>query len=214
MKLHTRLLHSGRQSAKDTQSVNPPLVRTSTVLFDDMAGFRQSNEGKAFESLRYGRGGSQTQFEIQQAMADIEQVESCLATSCGLSAITAVLTAFAGVGKHILVSADVYGPTRKYCQSVLSELGTDIEYYQHEDELAALIKSNTSLIFVETPSSLTMNFYNLTSIVELAKSHEIPLASDSTWGTPVFLSHIKLASIFQSILQRNISMVIQMYYSD
>ena len=123
MKLDTHLVHCGRSSGTRTRSVNPPLVRASTILFPSLADYKNAHGGLVFESLRYGRSGTVTTFELQTAMATIEDAESCIATASGLSAIAAVLSSHAGPGKHLLVYGGVYGPTRTLCERDLRALG-------------------------------------------------------------------------------------------
>ena len=119
-------------------------------------------------------------------MTELENTETCIATSCGLSAITAALSSHAGPGKHILISNGVYSPAKTFCEKVLLKLGTKISFYKPDDDLSSLIIQETSLIYVETPSSSTMEMFDIKKICNEAHKHNIPVASDSTWGTPVF----------------------------
>jgi len=93
--IETAFVHLGRESAEMTHSVNPPLVRASTTVFRTLSEFKNSYKGVVFESPRYGRSGTSTNFELQTAMARISNAETCIATSSGLSAIAAVISAHA-----------------------------------------------------------------------------------------------------------------------
>ncbi|MGI5193131.1 PLP-dependent transferase [Streptomyces sp. CA-288835] len=73
-------------------------------------------------------------------MAQIANTETCIATSSGLAAITA---AHAGPGRHILVSAGVYGPTRVFCETELIPSDTDVEYFDHDAGISALLRDTT-----------------------------------------------------------------------
>lgn len=182
------LVHLGRTSAAAVHAVNPPLVRASTVVFETLEEYRQSYQGRVFESSRYGRSGTVTAFELQEAMARLENAETCIATSSGLSAITAVLGAHAGPGKHILVYNGVYGPTRAFCEQSLTALGTTISFFNDSAEVSQLINDDTSLVFVEVPSSLTMQMLDITQICAAAHERGIPVACDSTWGSPLYFN--------------------------
>ena len=94
----TKITHLGRDSAKKLLAVNPPLVRASTTTFATLAEFKESYKGIAFETPRYGRSGTNTEFELQAAMAAICNTETCIATSCGLSACAAVIGAYSEAG--------------------------------------------------------------------------------------------------------------------
>jgi cystathionine beta-lyase len=184
--IETQLVHLGRKSADEAFSVNPPLVRASTTVFPNLSTFKASYQGTTFETPRYGRSGTSTTFEFQSAMASICHTESCIATSCGLSACAAVLSAYVQQGSHILIQNDVYGPTRALAVNELIKLGTKIDFFENESDLQALINKRTTLIFIEIPTSLTMKMLDVAAIVSIAKQYDIPVACDSTWGTPLF----------------------------
>jgi cystathionine beta-lyase len=148
--------------------------------------YRQSQTGLVFEAQRYGRFGTSTTFELQRAMAALEGAQSCIATASGLSAIVSVLATYGGPGRHILVSDGVYGPTRTFCERELKALGTQVEYFGHDADVGALIRPSTSLIFIETPSSITMEVLDVARICDAARARGVPVAADSTWGTPMF----------------------------
>lgn len=186
MKQDTKIVHVGRASAKLAHSVSAPLVRTSTIVSGSLSIFKSAYSGKVFDTPRYGRSGTETTFELQRAMAALEETETCIATSCGLSAIVAVLGTYGGSGRHILVSEGVYGPTRAYCEKVLRANGTEVEFYGPSDMIQTLLRDNTSLVFVETPTSLTMEMYDVRAICAAANRAGIPVAADATWGTPIF----------------------------
>lgn len=182
----TALVHLGRDSATAAQAVNPPIVRASTVVFDSLAAYKAAQRGRVFDAPRYGRSGTSTTFELQRAMAALEGTDSCLATASGLAALTAVLGAHAGPGRHLLLSEGVYGPARSFCDGPLVHGGTQVECFAAGEDPAPRLRGNTSLVMVETPSSLTMQMLDLRAVCAAAAARGIPVACDSTWGTPVF----------------------------
>jgi len=186
--INTNLIHLGRASADKSLSVNPPLVRASTTIFPTLSAFKASYQGITYETPRYGRSGTSTEFELQTAMASICNTECCIATSCGLSACAAVLGAYSKPGAHILIQNNVYGPTRALAESEIQEMHVEVEYFNTIEELTLAVKTNTSLIFIEVPTSLSMKMLDVSAVSKVAKSHNIPLACDSTWGTPVYFN--------------------------
>jgi cystathionine beta-lyase len=186
MHIDTKLAHLGRRSAPAANAVNPPLVKASTAIFATLADFKAAYKTPVFEAPRYGRSGTSTNFELQEAMAQIEGTETCLATSCGLSAIVAVLSSHSGPGKHILLTKGVYGPTQSFCDQELTKSGTQITYFSDTEDIQTLIQANTSLIYLEVPASLTMELFDIKAICDIARQHKIRVACDSTWGTPIF----------------------------
>ncbi|MCU7373781.1 cystathionine beta-lyase [Paucibacter sp. O1-1] len=186
MHIDTQLIHLGRETSSAANSVSPPLVRTSTTLFPSLQAYKQAQQGQVFNAPRYGRSGTATTFELQRAMATLAGTESCIATGSGLSASTAVLGAHGGTGKHILVSNGVYGPTRVFCDRELAASGTEVEYFAQDADIAPLVRKNTSLVFIETPASLTMEMLDVRAICVAAHASDVPVACDSTWGTPIY----------------------------
>jgi len=184
--INTALIHQGRESATKSLSVNPPLVRASTTVFSDLSAFKASYSGKTFETARYGRTGTSTTFDFQSAMAAISHTESCIATSCGLSACTAVISAFASSKKKIILQRNIYGPVTTFAENELKKRGVHIEYFESTQELERIITPNTTLIFIEIPTSLTMKLLDVSAVANIASKHSIPLACDATWGTPLF----------------------------
>ena len=184
LKQDTLLVQMGRSSASN--SVNPPLIRASTTLFRTLADFKQSYETLVFESPQYGRSGTSTTFEFQAAMAELEGTESCIAVSSGLTAIAAVLGAHSGPGSHVLVHDAVYGRTRTLCEKELRPIGTAVDFFDTLDELRARITPATRLVYIEVPSSLTMAMIDVEAVCEIAHAHGVPVACDSTWGSPIF----------------------------
>lgn len=186
MHIDTLLVHSARDSAAAAHAVNPPLVRTSTTVFDTLDAYQEAQRGLVFDAPRYGRSGTSTTFELQRAMAALAGTETCIATGCGLSAIAAVLGAHAGPGRHILLSEGVYGPTRLFCEKELALAGTSVEFFAHGADVAPLLRGNTSLVFIEAPASLTMEMLDVRAVCAAAHARKVPVACDSTWGTPIF----------------------------
>jgi cystathionine beta-lyase len=184
LKLDTLLVQMGRSSA--SSSVNPPLVRASTTLFKTLADFKHSYETLVFESPQYGRSGTTTTFEFQTAMAQLEATESCIAVCSGLTAISAVLGAHGGPGKHVLVHDAVYGRTRTLCEKEFRPIGTAIDFFNTLDELRERITPATRLVYIEVPSSLTMSMIDVEVVCEIAHAHGARVACDSTWGSPIF----------------------------
>jgi len=123
---------------------------------------------------------------LQRAMAALAGAQSCLATASGLAAIVAVLSAHAGPGKHLLLNERVYGPTRIFCDKELAPLGTAVEYFPEGEDITPYLRDNTSLVYIETPASLTMQMLDVRAVCAAARRRGIAVASDSTWGTPLF----------------------------
>ncbi len=187
MHTDTFLIHAGRASATAAQAINPPLVRASTVVFETLADYKQAHHRTVFDAPRYGRSGTSTTFELQRTMAELSRTEACVATASGLAAIVAVLSAHAGLGRHLLLSQGVYGPARLFCEQELAAAGTQVEFFPDGADVTPYLRDNTCLVYIETPASLTMEMLDVRAICAAARQRGIPVAIDATWGTPLFL---------------------------
>lgn len=194
--LATALAHLGRQSAATSNSVNPPLVRASTTVFPTLAEYKQSYKGVVFETPRYGRSGTSTNFELQSAMARLCNTETCIATPSGLSAIAAVIGAHARVGGQILVQEGVYAPTQALCEKVIEPLQCRADWFDGPEALQRKLTNDACLVFIEVPSSLTMRMLDVRQVCDIAAARKIPVACDATWGTPVFFDAHALGASF------------------
>src|SRR6185503_20066352 len=113
----TRLVEGGRRKEWRGRIVNPPVERASTILFDDVAQLRDTRPGLG--SYNYGLQGTATQWALAEAMTELEPGAAGTALySTGLAAITAALMTVVSPGDELLVTDSVYGPTRKFCDSI------------------------------------------------------------------------------------------------
>ena len=187
----TRLAHVGRADKRSGGFVNPAVHRGSTVLYPNMAE-RQRNQGKARaleQALVYGLMGTPTHFALEDAIAEIEGGTRCQIVSSGLAAITTPLLAYLSTGQHCLVPDSVYGPTRRFCDSMLVRMGIETTYYDPCIEpagLEALLRANTSVLFVESPGSHTFDVQDVPALAEVAHAHGAKVLMDNTWGIHFF----------------------------
>jgi len=184
MKKDTLLVHGGRTA---TGPVNPPVTRASTILFKDLAAF-DATRGDRFGTLRYGVHGTDTLFALEQALTRLEGCHRAIVLPSGLAAVTAALAAVVKAGDHLLMVDTAYGPTRAFCDGLLSRNGVETTYYDPliGADIAGLIRANTRAIFCESPGSLTFEVQDVPAIAEVAHARSIPVLLDNTWASPLF----------------------------
>ena len=191
----TKVAHLGRDQDDSHGFVNLPVYHGSTVLYETYADFLESeNRRKLRNQVLYGRYGTPLSFALESAVAELEGASAAITVSSGLASITESLTAFVKQGDHILVTDSVYNPTRKFCDSVLKRFGVETTYYDPliGNEIKDLIKSNTSVIFLESPGSLTFEIQDLPAITSVAREHDIITILDNTWASPLYLKPFEL----------------------
>jgi cysteine-S-conjugate beta-lyase len=180
---HTQVTVVGRNAAANHGFVNTPICRGSTVLFPTMEAFRTYNQ-----EYTYGRLGTPTTRALEQAIADLEEGHKTWLTPSGLSAVTTALLGFAEAGAHFLVADSVYQPTRRFCGGALRRFGVEVEYYDPliGEGVGALIRSNTRVIFAESPGSLTFEMQDIPALARAARPRGVFVVIDNTWATPLY----------------------------
>ena len=181
----TKLVSGGRDPHANFGIVNPPVYHASTVLTPTLAAWRERD---FINDIVYGRIGTPTQRSLEQAVALVEGGERAIAVASGLGAITVALTAFTQAGDHILVTDSVYFPARAFCRNVLAKYGVETTFYDPliGGGIADLMRDNTTVVYTETPGSLTFEMQDIPAIAEAAHARGAVVMHDNTWGTPLF----------------------------
>lgn len=187
-RLLTKLAHLGRDPKRDHGSVNPPVHRTSTILFPDFETFTSHDTGQS-HYRSYARSGTISTEALEEALAALEGADHCLTTASGEAAITTVLLAFLGAGDHLLVPDSLYGTARLFVKQDLPRYGVEVEYYDPTigADIGKLVKPNTKMVYCESPGSLTFEMQDIPAIAQAAKAKnaDIIIAADNTWATPL-----------------------------
>lgn len=183
----TKLINAGRMSKWTRGVVNPPVERASTVVFDSIKEMKHATANKANQVLFYGRRGTTTSFAFSDAMTELEGGAGCALYPSGTAAITSAILSFVEAGDHILMVDNAYEPTRDFCDKILKKFGVETTYYDPliGKNIASLIKSNTRVIFLESPGSITMEIQDVPGISEVAHQNDCIVMLDNTWGSGI-----------------------------
>lgn len=179
----TQLTVIGHRSDEQYGFVNPPLYKGSTVIhrtLDDL----EHRRGKFF----YGTAGSPTISNLENAWNHLTGAAGTVLSPSGLGSIALAFMSFTKAGDHILISDSVYAPTRVFCDSFLAKFGVQTEYYDPliGRKIEKLIKKSTSVIFLESPSSGTMEIQDVPGMTSVARKYGLKTILDNTWATPLF----------------------------
>ena len=190
-KPQTTVVDGGRRKECRGRLVNPPVERASTILFDSVAQMKGSKP--ALGEYRYGLQGTATHWALSEALTLLEPGAAGTALySSGLAAVTAALTAVLSAGDELLVTDSAYGPTRKYCDTILKRFGVATTYYDPliGAGIGELFGEKTRAILLESPGSLTMEVQDVPAICAAAREHGIVTLLDNTWATPLLFPAI------------------------
>jgi cystathionine beta-lyase len=187
----TRLVEGGRRKEWRRRLVNPPVERASTILFDSVADLHASRPGLG--CYRYGLQGTATQWALAEALTELEPGAAGTALySTGLAAITTPLLALLRPGDELLAPDNVYGPTRRFCDTFLKRYGVATRYY--DPLIGAGIRDtlgpDTRAILLESPGSLTMEVQDVPGICTVARERGVVTLLDNTWATPLLFPAI------------------------
>lgn len=174
----TRVIHGGQAPEPATGAVMPPIFATST--------FRQESPG-VHKGLDYGRSHNPTRWALERCVADIEGGRAAFAFASGLAAISAVLELLPA-GSHIVAGDDMYGGTFRLFERVRRKsAGHEFSYVDlsDPDALAAALRPETKLVWVETPTNPMLKLADLRAIAALCRERGILSACDNTFASPI-----------------------------
>ncbi len=181
----TRVVTAGRDPASYHGFVNPPVYHASTVLYpsaEDYVAHRAR--------YQYGRRGTPTTEALELAVQELEgpQCTGVALLPSGLAAISAALLAIMQAGDHLLVTDSAYGPTRNFCNQILSRLGVTVTYYDPliGAAISELMQPNTRAVFLESPGSLSFEMQDVAAIAAAAHAKAALVLMDNTWASPLY----------------------------
>jgi cysteine-S-conjugate beta-lyase len=159
--------------------VNPAVYRASTITFPDVATLHSRSQ-----EYVYGRRGTPTSRAFETAVAALEGGHDTKACPSGLAAVTTALLAFLKSGDHLLMVDTAYHPTRQLCDTLLKGLGIETTYYDPllGSSIRTLIRSNTRVVYCESPGSQTMEVQDVPALAEAAHQAGALCVVDNTWS--------------------------------
>ena len=166
-----------KHTAKDfhNHSVNPPVVRASTIIFKSMNDIRRTQAKNKRDPLGghfdYGRQGTSTTHILSKILTRLEESYHVFLTPTGFGAVFLAIFSVTRPGDEIIVADPVYSPTRLLTEKFLKEFNIKTIFYNPTNlkTIEENITKKTKLIFVENPGSNTFDFQDLRKIISIAK---------------------------------------------
>ncbi len=184
--LDTLAVHAGRNTDPTTGSILPPIYQTATFVLDEIG------KDKGFD---YSRSSNPTRAALEENLAAIEGGAYGVSFASGMSAVDAVLRLLSS-GDHVISVNDVYGGVSRLFDRILSKSGIRVTYVDASDprNFLAEITPATKMIWIETPTNPLLQITDLEAVGEIAKSHNLLLAVDSTFATPCLLRPLEFGA--------------------
>lgn len=184
MKIETIAIHAGNSADEHTQAAIQPITLSST--------FERGEDGGYPGGFIYSRIDNPNRRSLENVVAKLEGAVEAAAFSSGNAAGGAVFQAL-GPGSHIIAPDDMYHGLRNQLLQIFAGI-IDVDFVDlaNIEAIKKAIKSNTRLIWVETPSNPLLKLSDLKAITDLAKLHGIRVACDNTFSTPMFQRPLEL----------------------
>ncbi len=173
----TRCIHAGQQPDPSTGAVMPPIYTTST--------YAQSSPG-VHKGYDYSRTRNPTRTAWEQCIADLESGTHGFAFASGMAA-TATVIELLDAGSHIVAMDDLYGGTFRLFERVRRRSANlDITFadLSRPEALAAAVRPETRLIWIETPTNPTLRLVDIAQVAEFARKRGILTVVDNTFASP------------------------------
>lgn len=172
-----------------------PLFLTSSFCYRDADDMRSVFAGEKKANI-YSRFINPSVTELENKMKALEDTEAAFATSSGMSATFATFMSLLQAGDHLLCGRSIFGSTHSMLTRFLPKWGIGHSYFdlRQPQEIEELIRPETRLIFVETPSNPGLDIVDLEYLHKFASAHELVFVVDNTFASPVFQQPAKFGA--------------------
>jgi cystathionine gamma-synthase len=184
----TTAIHAGQEFDPTTGAVIPPIYFTTTFVQDGIGGFRNGYE--------YARGGNPTRDSLQTLLAALEGGDRAFSFASGLAGEDTLLRAILRPGDHVLMGNDVYGGSHRLVNRVFVPWGIELSSVDMSDlaAVAAAIRPNTKVLWLETPSNPLMKITDIEAVSEIGHAAGAIVVADNTFASPYLQRPLSLGA--------------------
>jgi len=163
-----------------------PLFLTSSFTYDSAEDMAAAFADDSLEVNIYSRFSNPSVDEFINKIAALEGAEDGVATGTGMAAVFGTFMTFLSKGDHIISASAVFGSTHTILTKYLPKWGIESSYFNmnEPESIAALIKPNTKMLYVETPSNPGLDIIDIEFVAKLCKQHSILFVVDNCFATP------------------------------
>ena len=186
MKFDTKVVRAAIKPDPTTGAIVPPLYQTATYVLPEVG------RDLGFD---YTRSANPTRQLLEENLAAIEGGKYGVCFASGMAAVDSCMKILSA-GDHVVCSDDVYGGVSRHFDNILVRYGLEFTYVNSSEpeEVKAAIKSNTKMLWVETPTNPLLKVSDLEAMAKIAKEHDLIYGVDSTFATPVFLRPLEFGA--------------------
>lgn len=197
MSKDTFVTHVGSANLGHPRTVNAPVYRASTVVFDSLAHMQSvqaawERDDPDAPSPTYAITDMPNQVALERAIAELEGGYRAVTFPSGLAAVAGALFAFTKTGDHVLMVDSCYSPGRRFAARQLRRFGVEIEFYDPciGAGIRKLMRPNTSVVYTESPGSHTFEMQDLPAISAVAHEQGATVIIDNAWATGYYFNAI------------------------
>ncbi|MBI4533128.1 MAG: cystathionine gamma-synthase [Candidatus Melainabacteria bacterium] len=178
MRFSTKAIHAGQEPDLATGAVITPIYQTSTYV--------QEGLGK-HKGYEYSRTQNPTRTALETCLATLENGKYGLAFASGMAACATVMNLLSA-GDHVVVGDDVYGGVYRLFEQVLCRYKLTFSYVdaRNVSEVERAIRSDTKMLWLETPTNPLLRLADLRALAKLAKASRLVSVVDNTFASPYF----------------------------
>lgn len=182
----TICVHGGAEPHAETGALNMPIFQTSTYVQDS------PGQPRLYD---YARAGNPTRTAAEEALAMLEGGAYAYSFASGLAAAQVVIQLL-DKDSHVLVCEDVYGGSGRLFTHIMAKYGLEFDFIDMREPqtIAAALKDNTRLLWIESPTNPLLHLIDITTAVELVAPRQITTVVDNTFASPVFQSPLALGA--------------------
>ncbi len=173
-----------------------PLFLTSSFVYDSAEDMAAAFSDDSLDVNIYSRFSNPSVDEFITKMCALENAEDGIATGTGMAAVFATFMTFLSQGDHIISASAVFGSTHTILTKYLPKWGIDFSYFNmaSPETIEALIRTNTKMLYVETPSNPGLDIVDIQSLARLCKKNKILFVVDNCFATPAVQQPIDLGA--------------------
>ena len=185
--------HFGEEHPAAEHAVVPPIFMNSLHTFDTIED--ELNYSPQSGQYIYGRCANPTTSLLEEKINALECGQGCLCFGSGMAAITTAILTCVKQNVHIVAVQNTYGPAQEFMSEYLKEkMNIEVTYVPGDDpsQFEKAVKQNTTLFYLESPSSVVLSLQDLPAVAEIAKKHGIKTIIDNSWASPLFQKPITM----------------------
>ena len=190
----TDLAHFG-EDEKHLGAVIPPIYQNSLFVFptmEELLDTMYNNPGGP--PHHYSRVSNPTLDLLETKLAHFEGGEKCKVFAAGMTAVSVAIMSAVKQGAHVVAVDGIYGPANGLLNTYLARFGVECTMVDGRDTQAVIeaCRDNTTLIYLESPTSLTFRVQDISAITKFARERGITTMIDSTYNTPIHMRPLDL----------------------